>query len=107
MDPACSQAFQFFPKVFCELGSGVLVGFLSHQAIHLFVAVKMSKNSMGLLSGLIRIQLFLSVQNSSFCCLILKIGVPYHIFLMYYLEHTGLLCKQFYRLLHVVILLVI
>ncbi len=42
MGPACSQAFQCFPKVFCELGSGLLVGFLSHQAVHLFVAVKMS-----------------------------------------------------------------
>ncbi len=66
-------------------------------------------NSMGLASGLIGVQLFLAVQNSSFCCLILKIGAFYHIILMYYLnyKHNGLLCKQFYRLLHVVIFLVI
>ncbi len=62
---------------------------------------------MGLASGLIRIQLFLAVQNSLFCCLILKICVSYDIILMYYLnyEHTGSECKQLYRLLHVVILL--
>ncbi len=43
----------------------------------------------------------------SFCCLILKIGVSYHIILMYYLnyEHTGL--QTVLPLLHVVILLVI
>ncbi len=47
---------------------------------------------MGLASGLIRVQLFLAVQNSLFCCLVLKIGVSYHIILMYYIiyEHTGL-----------------
>ncbi len=49
-----------------------------------------SVNSMGLASGLIRVQLFLAVQNCLFCCLILKIGVYYHIVFMYYLncEHT-------------------
>ncbi len=54
-------------------------------------------------------QLFLAVHNHSFCCLILQFGVSYHIILVYYLnyEHTGLKCKNFYRLLHVVILLVI
>ncbi len=46
---------------------------------------------MGLASGLTHVQLFLAGQNSLFCCLILKIGVSYHIILMYYLnyEHTG------------------
>ncbi len=46
----------------------------------------------GLASGLIRLQLFLAEQNHSFCCLILQMGVSYHIILMYYLnyEHTGL-----------------
>ncbi len=38
-----------------------------------------------------------------------QICVSYNIILMYYLnyEHTSLWCKQFYRLQHVVILLVI
>uniref|UniRef100_A0A8C1JJN7 Uncharacterized protein n=1 Tax=Cyprinus carpio TaxID=7962 RepID=A0A8C1JJN7_CYPCA len=36
--------------------------------------------------------IFLAEQNSSFCCLILKVGVSHHIILMYYLnyEHSGL-----------------
>ncbi len=43
-------------------------------------------------SGLIRVQLFLAVQNRLFCCLILKMGVSYYIILVYYRnnEHTGL-----------------
>ncbi len=64
-------------------------------SIHLFLAVKMGMafvNSMSLASGLIRVQLFIAVQKSSFCCLILNICVSYDIILMYYLnyEHTGL-----------------
>ncbi len=47
-----------------------------NQILHPFV------NSMGLASGLIRVQLFLAVQNHSFCYLILKIGVFYHIILI-------------------------
>ncbi len=51
-------------------------------------------NFMGLASNVSAIcfQLFLVVQNSSFCGLILQTGVSYHIILMYYLsyEHTGL-----------------
>ncbi len=59
--------------------------------VHLFLAVKGAwpfVHSM----GLIRVQLFLAVQNSSFCCLILKIGVSYHIILMYDLnyDNTGM-----------------
>ncbi len=47
---------------------------------------------MGLASHLIRIQLFLAVQNGLFCSLMLNMFVSYHIILMYYLyyEHTGL-----------------
>ncbi len=43
---------------------------------------------MGLASSLIQIQLFIAVQNHSFCCLILQIGES----LLYYLnyEYTGL-----------------
>ncbi len=58
-----------------------------------YITVKMPfLNSMGLASRLIRVQLFLSVQNNLFCCLILKICVSYHITSMYYLnyDHTGL-----------------
>ncbi len=66
-------------------------------------------NSMGLSSGLIHVQLFLAVQNSSFCCLILKIGVSYHIILMDILIMNTLVysANSFYCLLHVVILLII
>lgn len=51
---------------------------------------------------LIRFHLFLAGQNSLFCRCVL----PYY--LMYYLksEHTGLYCKQFYRLMHVVLLVI-
>ncbi len=38
--------------------------------------------SMGLASSLIHVKLFLAVQNSSFCCLLLKMGVSYHIILI-------------------------
>ncbi len=46
-------------------------------------------------SGVILDQLFLAVQNSSFCCLIVQTSVSYHAILMYHLnyEHTGLYCK--------------
>lgn len=56
---------------------------------------------MGLASGVIRVQLFLPVQNSLFCCFIVQIGLSYHIIVMHYLyyEHTGLKHKQFYSLL--------
>ncbi len=49
-------------------------------------------NLMCLASGVIHFQLFLAVQNSSFCGLILQISVSYHIILVYYLnyEHTDL-----------------
>ncbi len=59
--------------------------FLPQERVQLFVIF------MGLASGAIRVQLFLAVQNRSFCCLILQIGVSYLI-IMYYLnyEHTGL-----------------
>ncbi len=70
--------------------SGHAVAFLST----LFFPISVSKfvNLMSLVSGVICIQLFLAVQNSSFCCLILQIGVSDHIILMYYLnyEHTTL-----------------
>ncbi len=58
-----------------------------------YITVKMPfVNSMGLASRLIRVQLFLFVQNNLFCCLILKICVSYHITSMYYLnyDHIGL-----------------
>ncbi len=47
---------------------------------------------MGLAYSLTRVQLLLAVQNNSFFCLILKIGVSYHIILMYYINYdlTGL-----------------
>ncbi len=44
---------------------------------------------MGLASDLIRVQISLAIQNSTFCCLILQIGVSYHIILMYYLNYDG------------------
>ncbi len=45
-----------------------------------------------LYSSLIHFQLFLYLHNHSFCCLILQMGVSYHIILMYNLnyEQTGL-----------------
>ncbi len=62
--------------------------------MHIFLAVKWVQpfvNSMGLASGLIRVQLFLAVQNSSIYYLILKMCVSHDIILMYYLnyEHTS------------------
>ncbi len=47
---------------------------------------------MGLAYSLTRVQLLLAVQNNSFFGLILKIGVSYHIILMYYINYdlTGL-----------------
>ncbi len=47
---------------------------------------------MCLASGVVRFQLFVALQNSLFCCLILQTSVSYHIILMYHLnyEHTGL-----------------
>ncbi len=42
---------------------------------------------MGLASGLIHVQLFLAVQNSLFCWLILKMCVSYDVILMYYLNY--------------------
>ncbi len=38
---------------------------------------------MHMASGLTRFQLFLAIQNSSFCYLILQTGVSYQIMLMY------------------------
>ncbi len=68
---------------------------VSPITIHLFLPVKMGTAickfyGSGFWSH--RVQLFLAVQNSSFYCLILQIGVSYHIILIYYLnyEHTGL-----------------
>ncbi len=50
-------------------------------------------------------QQFLAVRKSSFAALILQTGVSTLLYWLYYLiyEHSSLLCKQFYSLLHFVI----
>ncbi len=60
--------------------------------IHLIFTVRPCLNLTCLASGVIHFQLFLAVQNRSFCCLILEMGVSYHTMLIYYLnyERTGL-----------------
>ncbi len=50
-------------------------------------------NFMGLASSAICFQLFLAVQNSSFCCLILQIGVSYILFLFIILIMNTLVCS--------------
>ncbi len=49
---------------------------------------------MCLASGVISVQLFLAVQNSSYCCLILQTGLSYHIMLMYYLNYEQMFVVQ-------------
>ncbi len=44
-------------------------------------------------SGLIRVQLLFVVQNRSFCCLILQIGVSYHVIAMCYLNYEHTVCN--------------
>lgn len=78
--------------------------------IHLIFPVRAALpfvNLMCLASSVIRFQLFLAVQSSTFFCFILQTGVSCHIILMYSLnyEHTGLYYKQFYSLLQLFFLL--
>ncbi len=91
----------FFTSKIDNIREKIITMQLSATVLHQCTVVTLRNNSIHALlstfldvlaSGLIRIQLFLAVQNSLFCCLILKIVVSYHIILMYYLnyEHTGL-----------------
>ncbi len=80
----------------------MIVIYIHSCHIHFILAIKMGAAicklyvnficKFYLASGLIHFQLFLSLQNHSFCYLILQIGVSYHIILIYNLnyEQTGL-----------------
>ncbi len=68
----------------------VFTGRSSYDLLILKLCKKKTKKNihfMGLASSFICVQLFLAVQNSSFCCLIFQTGLSYHIILMYYLNY--------------------
>ncbi|XP_073708663.1 prefoldin subunit 5 [Garra rufa] len=95
--------------VLVDVGTGYFVEKVSHDfaiCIHLFLPIRVCMAICKFYgSGFwsLRIQVFLGLQNSFFCCLILQIGVSYHIFNVILIMSTLVCSANSFTFTHVVI----